>query len=142
MSAFLVSDSHLDAIVTVALFGVSEAPAKSGQWHLPWFGNPSRRVDLYNANALGEMLLRENEASIRARYPSDKTPPAPAYVYTVRFLPLISAVAALKLLSCYAYQACEHDGWESSAAKRFCDSLRGSLIACLPGYDAAPWSLD
>lgn len=144
MSAFLVSDAHIDALVTVALFGVAEKTAASGNWHGPYVGNPARPVDVHNANRVGEMLIRENEASIKARYPSDKTPPAPDYVYPFHRLPVpaISAVAALKLLDCYEYQACEHTGWESSAAKRFCNHLQGRLISCLPGYDAAPWAID
>jgi hypothetical protein len=45
-------------------------------------------------------------------------------------------------LDCYEYQSCEHDGWDDSATKRFCNSLRHSLTASLPGYNAAPWALN
>lgn len=143
MSAFVVSKDHIDAIVTVALFGVSECSAQSGQWFPPYFGNPSRPVDIYSVNRLGEMLLLENEDSVRARYPSHNDSEAPVYIYPFHSLPvpLINAVAALKLIDCYEYQSCEHEEWDLSATKRFCHNLRSSLITSLPGYDAAPWAI-
>jgi hypothetical protein len=142
MSAFLVSDAHLDALVTVALFGVAESTAASGRWFSPYVFN--RPVCVNSASRLGELLLRENEASVNARYPNDKTAPAPAYAYPFNRLPVkpIGAVAALKLVKCYEYQACEHDGWDASDAKKFCSHLTSSLINSLPGYDAAPWAID
>jgi hypothetical protein len=47
----------------------------------------------------------------------------------------------IKLARSYEYQACEHDGWGTSKAKRWIDNLISGLIYSLPGYDAAPWSI-
>jgi hypothetical protein len=122
-------------------------PAVSGKWwcRLRFDNSP---VTSDTADAVGDALLRENEASIAARYPSHRTAPAPAYRYLDnqcgdRYSPtLVTAVAALKLVICYEYQSCEHEGWDTSAAKRFCQSLRSSLVAALPGYDVAPWAIE
>ena len=141
MSAFLVSKAHIDALVSVALFGVAEATALSGLWPETYFENT--RLGVPRANLLGDRLLRENEASMKARYPRDNAEPLPFYVYSWEevYKP-ITAAAALKLLDCYTYQACEHDGWGTSAVKRWCDSLQSQLVTCIPGYNAAPWAID
>lgn len=53
----------------------------------------------------------------------------------------INPVTAIKAAKCYAYQACEHEGWETSAAKRFIDDLIEICIHALPGYEEAPWGM-
>lgn len=68
----------------------------------------------------------------------------PEWITEYRF-PLTRArcpevVEALKLIECLEYQSCEHDGWNDSEARRFCDALRGQLISALPGYADAEWS--
>jgi len=140
MSAFVVSDNHIDALVTVAIFGVSGRTATSGMWCGPYVFN--NRASVYSADRLGAMLLNENVLSVQARYPNDSVQ-VTKYTYPLgNTTPYMSAVAALKLVKCYEYQACEHDGWDTSDAKKFCAALTGALIDALPGYDAAPWALD
>jgi hypothetical protein len=141
MSAFVVSDAHLDALVTVAIFGVSGHTALSGRWFAPYVFNRPACVD--TANRLWEMLLRENEASVNARYPAQSSITDPEFKFPLRplYAPNISAVAALKLVACYGYQSCEHEGWDTSDAKKFCAALTSALINALPGYDAAPWAI-
>ena len=143
MSAFIVSEDHIDALVSVALFGVAEVPALSGRWHTPYFGNPGHKVEVHNADKLGEMLVRENVASVQARYPNERMSSIEVYRYPFQKLPVpaVGVVAALKLVQCYEYQSCEHDGWDESAAKRFCLAFKDQLIRCLPGYDTAPWAI-
>jgi hypothetical protein len=145
MSAFLVSDSHLDAIVTAAIFGPAEVRSYPERWSPPRFGRVGGlRCEPSNGSALGLALLRENEASLAARYPGRWGTPADGYSYMQDFSSFarLPALAVLKLIDCYQYQSCEHDGWEASDAAFFCTKLRESLISHLPGYDALPWSLD
>jgi hypothetical protein len=143
MSAFMVSENHIDAIVLTALFGPSEfcKPYK-GEWYAPYFGNPSKKLDYDNAVELGQLLTDANVESLKARYPRENHDVEP---YTIQNLELsrnrYSALAILKLIQCYEYQACEYDGWESSAAAKFCAALTRRLITCLPGYDPLPWSI-
>lgn len=54
----------------------------------------------------------------------------------------MTPVIAIKSALCYQYQSNEHDGWESSQAKRITDRLIDSAIAALDGYAAAPWGIE
>lgn len=94
------------------------------------------------------MLRPENERSVAYRYDTRENLPGPVereepafYRFTASkmFTRRPNPVEALKLIRCYEYQSCEHPGWESSEAKGFCDTMTAALVACLPGYDDAPW---
>jgi len=145
MSAFMVSKSHINALVAVAYYG--PAGAHSRYWYAPYFHDHKlQREDL---DELGDMLVKENLSSIHARYPDtisnpDATP-GPCNNYWLEPFQFAdgskrpNVVQALKLIACYEYQSCEHDEWERSAARRYCEGLRHALINCLPGYEEAPW---
>lgn len=161
MSAFIVDKSHIDALIAVGWLGPRERTISPGNgWHtLRWWSvanvrglSPAdlhlyrRELDHLTEDRTGAMLVAEVVASVRYRYPdSGDDLPGPIthywtepYSYTQpRSVP--TAVEALKLLSCYEYQACEHPEWETSEARQFCEALRHACIAVLPGYDAAPW---
>lgn len=96
--------------------------------------------------AVASMLWAENERSVDARYPSSARKPGEASVYAVapeqagRFRwPSFDPVAVLKACSCFEYQCCETDDWETTQAARFVRGLVALAIARLPGYDAAKW---
>ncbi|MEA5456723.1 hypothetical protein SPF06_18525 [Sinomonas sp. JGH33] len=107
MSAWIVSQDHIDLMVTVAL-RIAEF-------------NP-RYVDVAAAgDALGTDLWEENHRSVNHRY-SESTP-TPAYSWTPVAdveggAPLVGAhlVQILKAVHCYDYQTCEHPEWTSSKA--------------------------
>lgn len=163
MSAYIVNRDHIDAMVTLALYGTRTGP-------ITWFaGDPEaiewpgtdraheyfaavdairrtiRPGDLDRAHEVGRMLALENAASVLYRYPNhDNGDYVPAWTTygTYEWSPLTpcpSPVEGLKLLDCYEYQSCEHPAWSDSEARRFCESLRRALIASLPGYGEAPW---
>ena len=145
MSCFIVSRAHIDALVTAAIFGVAENRLLDG-FHRPYFKN--RPLEAGHVHILGQWLWCENVASYRARYPNDPTEFA-EYMYTfptskgsLNPPSLRPAIEVIKLIHCYEYQSCEHDGWESSDARKFCTSLLSAVISSLPGYDAAPWGID
>lgn len=50
-----------------------------------------------------------------------------------------SALALIKSIHCYQYQACEHEAWESSDVKALTDELIAYLIPEIPGYFDAEW---
>ena len=145
MSAYVVSDSHIDAMLTVIADGPADSTRDLRQWRdaTRWAEIlPDRYADPDPARltALGVMLLRENIASVDYRYPSHKgetADPAETYLYHRARRP--NVIEAFKLIDCYEYQACEHDGWKTSAAAELCNKLRKNLICSLPGWDAAPW---
>lgn len=142
MSSFIVSEEHIHALVSIALVGVAEAKTIDGAWHSLSFGNPGRLAHLSQANCLGDMLWREKHLSVAARYPSEGIVYDAPFVYSGsvagQYWPVVSA---LKLLKCFEYQSSDHDGWDTSQAKRFCEHLKDRLIDSLPGYDEAPWGV-
>lgn len=161
MSAFIVSREHIDALVSVAISG----PRECEHWHRPFsfyahdgetladWQEALRVVDFTTADEIGRTVWNENAVSVRTRYPDlysggeypgadadfDASTPHEYTFSNVAPMHRPSAVEALKLIDCYEYQSCEHPGWRESAARRFCDALRGALITALPGYAEAPW---
>jgi hypothetical protein len=59
-----------------------------------------------------------------------------------RYEPLAAKGAAVaKIARCYDNQSCEHDGWETSRAKRVVDLIAAAFPESLPGYEAMPWGV-
>ncbi len=153
MCAYMVSKVHIDLLMRVALEGPKDNHSPSGcRWSGPRVSYQENLVRRERADAAGQMLVTTNLASIHARYPdtidNPKGTPGPIDQYWLREYRYeaprrhLTAVEAFKALACYEYQACEHDGWEASRANRFCNEFRECLIATLPGYSDASWSLD
>jgi len=154
MSAFMLDKAHIDALVATALHGPLEIFLPSKRWYTLDFGLDYRRLipEDDSANTLGELLLKENLSSILYRYPDTKNNPdnlpGPADSYwskPYKFPPntkRLTIIQALKALDCYEYQSCEHLEWEASAAHKFCINFRTALIAFLPGYEEAAWSIE
>lgn len=137
MSAFILDKAHIDVLVTA---GLESIPSTNGI-AVTWIGEDGRewaRLTAATSHAVGAMLWRENYLSVNARYGDNES--VPDYRHDLRNR-RGDPVAVLKAIACYEYQSCEHEGWESSAAKRFCDALRRRMIQLLPGYDAAEWSI-
>ncbi|MGW0061410.1 hypothetical protein ACWDTT_15970 [Streptosporangium sandarakinum] len=131
MSAFTVSEEHINTIVNAGL----RLPYGDV---LRWKGPDDAWVELTGATAdrVGNMLWQTNFRSVNYRYEEDELEP----VYNYRPLARqIHPLAALKAIKCYRYQSCEHPEWEGSEADRFTDSLIYSLIGALPGYSTLPW---
>ena len=88
------------------------------------------------------ILLDENKTSIEARYDDtdDMTETGPEYVG--RSIPVVDywiqrreTGNIVSLLDGYCYQACESDGWESSAAFMICEQIRAYLLEDLSQRD-------
>jgi len=113
MSAWLVSKTHIDALVTYAIdHCVSPKP---------------------NPDEVGKLLWYENRKSLRYRYAdADDCWEDLKTLNTYRYEPAyVSEVAIVKAVHCYAYQSCEHPGWEKSAAKRLSDVLEQRALKSL-----------
>lgn len=151
MSAYMVSKAHIDALVNVAVFGPKGTSRGQGGWYAVYYGNPSRKADDHVMNQIGDMLVRENLSSIHSRYPDTiekpEGTPGPIEQYWLNEYEFeypqrtLTAVEALKAVSCYEYQSCEHPEWKNSDAASFCESLRHNLIGCIPGYSDAAWEI-
>lgn len=153
MSAWIVSKKHVDLMVAGVTRGTRDGALA---------GRPM------DEDTLGQILVTENVASVHYRYPDDDVtkgelpgPNAPYYLKPYRwedprYLP--TAAELLKAVDCYSYQACEHPGWKTSAAKLICDRVEKAIHAACPevvwlkqpigsrlvweAYEAAPWGFD
>lgn len=145
-SAFLVSKKHIDVLVA------ARHPSKPGAENLPrptkdaWAGTAFGHM---NDNALGQMLWDENQKSLDARYGGSRDEvregmgvgtKLPKYRFNMPSEKLTHAVV-FKAIHCYEYQSCEHEGWASSEAHKYCEELKDVLIHALPGYEEAPWGI-
>lgn len=148
MSAWLLDYAHIRYLVRAAMKLPHPHPL-SWVWNIdPETGSYDRAVlrpgDYDEATRIGQVLVDENIASVRARYPS-KPCEDREFVYNPSFVGLPKAtdpVQVLKALDCYEYQSCEHAGWRSSEARAFVRFLRKAAIGALPGYDEAEWAID
>ena len=152
MSAFEVSNTHIDALVNAALRGDRHGPLSWYFGEIEWDGDidhynaalakARREVTRENAETWGAVLLAENRASVNYRYTEDEIEAPYIFTEIPGHLGALDAVAILKAIRCYAYQACEHPEWKASEARAFCDALTVQMINMLPGYDAAKWEVD
>lgn len=143
MSAFVVNKSHINALLHAGM-AVRYRP-------LTWRHNgESHTLTDESATVVGQMLLDECVRSVCYRYEGDSMANLPGRTNAEWLIPFEyrfthrrpTPIEALSLISCYEYQSCEHDEWETSEAKAFCDALRHCTIPRLPGYDEAPGSWD
>lgn len=136
MSAFMCSAKHLSAVVNAA-----KRPEVRTWTKL--FGSPDPAISDEEATFMA--LKAENAASVVARYPDEvETPFMLADLDAMKYQPratLADPLALAKLISCYQYQSCEHEGWKGSAVERWTTDLRESLISSLPAYEAAAWDI-
>ena len=150
MSAFVVSDQHLHALLHSAQ-STRQDPLRwegeSGNARRSEFsGRTFSELDYTCMDSVGRMLLAENIRSFRHRYQDnaaalEETPPAVEAYRCPNLHPRVDPVTALKLLACYEYQASETPDWEQTEAFRFCRSLQETLIHRLPGYKEAAWEI-
>lgn len=153
MSAFMVSEDHINALVSVFSRGPAQSAMSMAEWvqSVEWPYTLHLSENAVSLNELGRLLIDTNLASIQYRYHDTiehpENMPGPIDQYWAR--PYIyqnpghvpTVPEALKLLESYEYQSCEPDEWEKSDVKKACDSLRMLLIHALPGYEAAPWTI-
>lgn len=143
MSAFIVGKVHIDALLTAALGNGSHDDAL-----YMYFEGVSERVTYENVDRIGAALVKTNVESVRFRYPGDGYDDMPGPIdngfaiaaavndeYTFQRTQDFSTGELLAAITCYEYQSCEHDGWETSYAREFCDRLRKHLCRQVPDYE-------
>ena len=124
MSAFVVSQNHINAIVNYANKVLSK-----------WDSTYS------DPQAIGQILLDENIRSVSHRYAHHGPEPAQKFRWKLADK-TVSAVQMLKLLSCLHYQSCETEDFDSTKAAKLIRDMTSNTIADLPGYEEAEWALD
>jgi hypothetical protein len=146
MSAFVVSATHVDVLLSVALHGPSDGASRR-DWSPPYLETARVRLSAVTCSVLGAGLLAENLASVTHRYPDcerHELPgpmplPIPEQYEFTDFGACMTIAEACSAIDCYAYQSCEHAGWPASGAHAFCEALREALTTQLPGCQQAPW---
>lgn len=131
MSAFLVSDKHINTLLAWANLKRISGLMIDGEI-----------LDFSSSNDLqkmAEILLDENYRSLNFRYHSEDK--ARKIVYRLSLVTL-KPVQIIKLCDCLDYQSCETDDWESTNAYKILQRIREHAIRCLPGYDEAEWSIN
>lgn len=134
MSAFIVSNDHINAIVTYCV-------DKRVSY---WTGKEHQTVQTWNAEEVGRILMDENVRSVVCRYPSEAGEFAnEGSDYSYRHFPTpLTPVEIIKACHCLGYQSCETDDWEASLAWRILQSVISHASHQLPGYDGAPWEIN
>ena len=132
MSAFLVSDTHIHALLTWAMRPQWQAPAR--------YHHNGNKVTFYdNLDTIGQELVNENYRSLSARYNDPYQPHEYKFKgYAARLDP----VQVIKACDCFNYQACEtgKDYYETEAHE-IIDTIRERAIDELPGMDDAAWEI-
>ena len=136
----MVSDAHIAFLVDA---GLLINPRSHGSTFAYYQGATRHELDRCDrgksASRLGGILMAANAASVEARYGVKDRPIFLPYYHKSNPTRRIDPVQVLKSIDCFAYQACEDEGWEASQAHAFCEALRRAAIHALPGYDKAAW---
>jgi hypothetical protein len=135
MSAFMVSKTHIDVVVTLAeragLLSFLDAPE--------WPGNGRMTPD-----QLGRALWAANAASVAARYPDDPVmapDQAEIAAYTWRQV-AAGPMAALKAIHCLRHQCSSISVFSQTWQDLTLRTIERAAIERLPGYREAPWSIE
>jgi hypothetical protein len=132
MSAFIVGNDHIDALMTYCIDNRVS------------FWNGTDRVDITSDNAeeIGRILLDENVKSVHYRYegriePDEKNAAAD---YGFRRFGPIEPLKAIWGVRCLEYQSCEHPEWENSIAWRISQAIIHEAIRHIP-CDEGMWEI-
>ena len=143
MSAFVVSDKHISAIVQ-AVYGTDYRGFNT--WR--YLGDPEptqeQAATLAKAQQEANILMQECHRSVAFRYKHHADVPQAPWQGKVKLdlnAEPVGAVQALKLIQCLDYQSCETDDWDNTTACKLLDRYRRLLVSKLPGYDDCHWAI-
>lgn len=128
MSAFIVSDKHISALVSAGSL-----------WGVKYFHSEMWRPIRGRENEIGQILLNENYRSVNYRYSEDEQP------HHFRHVPSLmkySLLQIIKACNCYNYQACETPDYYDTEAYSIVMAIREHAIHLLPGYEDAAWEIN
>lgn len=134
MSAFIVSDTHINALVRYA------SRHKLSVYFNRQLGFPfgKERLNVYdNEQAIAQILLDENVKSVNYRYRDNEV----MSITYDRAAPILTAIQAIKAAQCLRYQSCEHSDYEDSIAFKLIEAIITDAIPRLEGYESAEWAI-
>lgn len=128
MSAFIVTDTHINALVRYA----------SRHKITVAYGNPTMRLNVSaHEQEVAQLLIDENIKSVNYRYSEAET----SLIEYDRGAPILSAIEAIKAAQCLRYQSCEHSDYEESIAFKLIETIISDAIPRLEGYESASWAI-
>ncbi len=128
MSAFIVTDTHINALVRYA----------SRHKITVAYGNPTMRLNVSaHEQQVAQLLIDENIKSVNYRYSETET----SFIEYDRGAPILSAIEAIKAAQCLRYQSCEHSDFEESIAFKLIEAIISDAIPRLEGYESASWAI-
>lgn len=128
MSAFILSDKHINTILTFA---------NAHNVYVYWRGKAYNAQLVEHLQRMAQIMTNENYKSVNYRYNTHEIPHANVFHFETGATP----VQVIKACHSYEYQCCETKDWTSSLAKRINDSILRIATMKLKGYEEAEWSL-
>jgi hypothetical protein len=134
MSAYVVPDFHINALVTWAA-------ERHGLNVVSYYWGGSRRNVRGDEKRIASVLYAENVRSVNSRY--NDSDAAHGFRFKRVSTSRLNPIDIIKACHGYTYQACEAAGWEQSEAFAIVAGITQSAIRALPGYqDSNAWCLD
>lgn len=135
MSAFVVSDDHINVLLTWANKNMGNV--------IVYNGKEGEEVELSfsqvgDLQKMANILRSENIRSVNTRYNEDTTLADLPVGFTFYHY-VASPVEIIKACQCYDYQACENEKYPSTDAHRIIEWIMDAAVSALPGYDKARW---
>jgi hypothetical protein len=157
MSAFIVPDMHIQALVGAALefsgnmhyydYPWSAVATKTdlngnSLW-IKWQQEHEKWVNVATANDTGNMLMDANQASITARYegrwPQEAQEP---FAFKFSYITMLDPIKIMGAIRCFNYQACEVSNYELTEASLFNEALTELCIARISESHETPWTVE
>ena len=119
MSAFLVDDYHINALV-------SWAAGRHGHQAITYYWSGSRRDIRHDPRRVASVLFAENVRSVNAR--NQEADPAHGFAYRPVVTCRLSAADIVNACRCLSYQSCEADGWQASEAYAVIEAIKDEAV--------------
>lgn len=135
MSAFIVSDKHINTIVTWASMnwiGVS---------HLDGNGEKKVFTSRGHEQAFATALMRQNVRSVNFRY-NENTDQRIRFEFTpIEMTGTKMLLQVFMACKCYRYQSCETDNYDDTLAAQFIETITRFVLRNLGCDEASAWKM-
>lgn len=127
MSAFIVSDFHINTLINWAVQHDVQV-----YWDKSW-----EQISVDPARFAGALYATNVESVNRWRGQDTLL-----YGFEYRpFVTKVSSIQILKAIDCLDYQSCDLKEWKTTFAYAVLEAIKVKAISSLPGYDEAKWEL-
>jgi len=139
MSAFIVSDQHIEALVAYGIRHNIEVATLDGEL-IYSFVVQEDAIKMHNE------LVAENYRSVKARYGATETEvPVLTALDPRMVIPHYSHAQIYKACHCLEYQSCETRDYYDTFGYRIVRTIENhaaySIISAMPEYDKAQWEI-